>query len=308
MPRFLPLVLLAVGLALQPALAVNDNAGTTGFNFLKVGVGARAAALGGAYAAVAGDLEASAWNPAGLMGIEERCASLSLNRYLVDTQAGFLSVGLPRAGRAWAASLEYFSYGTMRRTDEDGQDLGSFGAFDAAAYVTVAQRVWKNRLTLGANLKTVYSRIDDYAADAYMIDVGLLTPGPLAGMTLGASLSNLGFVRSGYGGFKDSLPVQVRFGLTHRPAHLPVPMMLLADWCVPNDGDPYLAFGLEVQVAGGLYLRPGYSAQPTGAQGDEALGLTTGAGFAFRQQRLDYAYSSYADLGEVHRLSLSSRF
>ena len=53
---------------LTPASAINPNAGTTGFNFLKIGVGTRAAALGGAYAAVSGNIEASAWNPAGLFG------------------------------------------------------------------------------------------------------------------------------------------------------------------------------------------------------------------------------------------------
>ena len=39
--------------ATDPAAAINSNSGTTGFNFLKIGVGARSAALGGAYAAVA---------------------------------------------------------------------------------------------------------------------------------------------------------------------------------------------------------------------------------------------------------------
>jgi hypothetical protein len=292
-----------------PAGATSDNAGTTGFTFLKVGVGARPAALGGAFAGVTGDVEASAWNPAGLVGIEERAAALSLTRYLVDTQAGLLSVALPRGGRVWAASLEYFSYGSMRRMDEDGQDLGSFGAFDGAAYVSVAQRWWRDRVAVGANLKAVYSRIDDYAADAYMVDLGLLVPGPLRGMALGASLSNVGYVRSGYArGYKDSLPVQLRLGLSHQPAHLPVPMLLLADWCLPNDGDPYFAFGVEVQAPGGLFLRPGYSTQPTGAQGDQALGLTAGAGLALQRYRLDYAYSSYPDLGEVHRVSLNTRF
>ena len=76
----------------QPATAINSNAGTTGFNFLKVDVGARSTALGGAYAAVTGDVEATAWNPAGLFGVKRRTAVLSLNSYLIDSQAGFVSV------------------------------------------------------------------------------------------------------------------------------------------------------------------------------------------------------------------------
>ena len=207
--------------ASQPALAINENAGTTGFNFLKIPVGARPTALGGAYAAVAGEMEASAFNPAGLHGLEHRAGVVSLASYLVDTEAGFLSVALPGENRVWAGSVNYFSYGSMRHTDADGQDLGSFGAFELAASLSAAQRVWR-RLAVGASLKAIYSSIQDYTSDAYALDLGLLADGPIKGMKLGFSISNMGSVRSGYtGDFKDSLPVVLRAGVSHRPAHAP---------------------------------------------------------------------------------------
>ena len=155
--------------ASQPALAINENAGTTGFNFLKIPVGARPAALGGAYAAAAGKMEATAFNPAGLHGLEHRAGVVSLASYLVDTEAGFISVALPGESRVWAGSVNYFSYGSMRHTDADGQDLGSFGAFELAASVTAAQRIWR-RLAVGASLKAIYSSIQDYTSDAYALD------------------------------------------------------------------------------------------------------------------------------------------
>ena len=43
--------------------------------------------------------------------------------------------------------------------------------------------------------------------------------------------------------------------------------------------------------------------QQTGAEGDSPLGLSAGAGLALQRYRLDYAFNSYADLGEVHRLA-----
>ncbi len=295
--------------ATPPTEAINSNAGTTGYNFLKIGVGARAAALGGAYVTAAAEAEASAWNPAGLFGIDQRTAAVSLNSYLVDSQAGFISVVTPSAHRVWAVSANYVTYGNMQRTNEEGRDLGSFSAADMAAYISVAQPVWKDWLTLGANVKAIYSNIDEFSSDAYAFDFGLLARGPLQGMHIGASLSNLGFVRSAYAGdFKDSLPVHMRFGLSHQPAHMPVPMLLLADFNVPNDGDPYLALGLEIQPFSGLFLRPGYSLQQVGSAGEEAMGLTAGAGLAAKRYRLDYAFSSYVDLGDVHRVSLIGAF
>ena len=311
----LPMRVAAVGFAAllvlfpasQPALAINENAGTTGFNFLKIPVGARATALGGAYAAVAGEMEASAFNPAGLHGLSQRAGVVSLASYLVDTEAGFISIAVPGESRVWAGSVNYFSYGSMRHTDADGQDLGSFGAFELATSVTAAQRVWR-RLVVGASLKVIYSSIQDYTSDAYALDLGLLADGPIKGMKLGVSISNMGGVRSGYtGGFKDSLPVVVRAGISHRPAHAPLPLILLADVNLPNDGDPFFAFGAELQVGNTLFLRPGYSLQQTGQQGEEAIGLTAGAGVELQRYRLDYAYASYPSLGIVHRLSVSGR-
>lgn len=295
--------------ALQPAAAVNSNAGTTGFNFLKIGVGARSAALGGAYAAVTGDVEATAWNPAGLFGVTRRTAALSLNSYLIDSQAGFVSVAFPKQRRVVAISANYVSYGDLQRTDEEGRALGTFGAADLATYLTIAQQLGPDWLAVGANLKAVYSTIDEFSSDAYLVDFGLLARGPIQGMSLGASLANLGFVRSGFAGdFKDSLPVHIRLGLAHRPAHMPMPMMLLADFNLPNDNDPYLSFGLEVKVAGSLYIRPGYSTQQTGVNGEDPLGVTAGAGLALERYTVDYAYSSFSDLGDVHRFSVIGAF
>ena len=307
--RFIRCILLAaVTLTATDAYAQNDNAGTTGFSFLKVGVGARAAALGGAYTAISGDLESTAWNPAGIYDGGERAAAVSLTSYLVDTEAGFLCVALPSGSRMWAVSVNYFTYGDLQRTSKEGEVTGTFGAFDVATGLTAAQRVWGDRLTLGATAKWIYSGIDDFSADAMAVDLGVLARGPIPGMTVGASMSNLGTVRSGFTkGYEDSLPVLLRVGVSHRPAHFPVPVLLSGDIAIPNDNDAYFTFGAEIRLAGGLTLRPGYSLQQSGLDGDEALGLSTGAGLDLKGMRFDYAYASFPALGDVHRVSLSGR-
>ena len=76
----------------------------------------------------------------------------------------------------------------------------------------------------------------------------------------------------------------------------------------PNDNDSYLSFGLEVQLAGGLYIRPGYTTQQTGAQDEDPLGLSAGAGLTMNRYAVDYAYSSSPDLGHVHRVSVIGTF
>ncbi len=308
--RLLRCFLLAVvtTLAATHVDALNDNAGTTGFNFLKVGVGARAAALGGAFTAISGDLESTTWNPAGIYAVGGRAAAVSYTSYLVDTEAGFLSYAQPAGARMWAVSVNYFNYGDLQGTGVDGSDEGTFGAFDVATGITAAQQVWGHRLTLGATAKWIYSGIDDYTADAWAMDLGVLARGPVPGMTLGLSLANLGSVRSGFTkGYEDSLPVLLRAGVSHSPAHFPLPVLLSADVAVPNDNDAYFTFGAEIRLVGGLTLRPGYSLQQSGLDGDEALGLSAGAGVDLKGMRFDYAYASFPALGDVHRISLSGR-
>ena len=291
------------------AEAINPNAGTTGFNFLKIGVGARASALGGAYSTVSGDVEATSWNPAGLYGIKHRSAVLSLNKYLVNSQAGFASIAIPSINGPWAISANYVTYGKMRRTDIEGRDLGSFSASDIAIYTTFTRAFKNRRIIVGTNFKMVYSSIDTYNSDAYAIDLGLQLVGPVKGMRIGASLSNVGIVRSPYAGdSKDQLPVHMRVGISHTPFHMPMPMLLALDLNVPNDNDAYFSFGMEMELVSGLFIRPGYSLQQTGSTGEDPLGLSAGTGIQHEQYRIDYAYSSFVDLGETHRISLTGHF
>ncbi len=52
----------------SPAEAIDDNAGTAGYSFLKIGVGARPAGMANAYVGLADDYSALYYNPAGIAG------------------------------------------------------------------------------------------------------------------------------------------------------------------------------------------------------------------------------------------------
>ncbi|MEN8208053.1 MAG: hypothetical protein ABFR50_02260, partial [Candidatus Fermentibacteria bacterium] len=62
-------ILAAVMLAIISGSAL---AGTAGFAFLQVPVGARAVAMGGAFTSVSGDPMGLYWNPATLAGLSEQ--------------------------------------------------------------------------------------------------------------------------------------------------------------------------------------------------------------------------------------------
>jgi hypothetical protein len=291
--------------------SIHDQAGTTGFSFLKIGVGARAAALGGAYVSLAEDASALYWNPAGMTGLEGRQITLGYVNYVLDIHSGFLGACLPRAsGLRLGAALNYFSYGEFQETsveDPTGANLGTFGASDLALSFSAAYPL-KNGISLGGTAKIIYSRIEDYSADAYALDLGGLYPLPNGQTRVGASVQNLGFQRSGYASdHKDGLAPIFRVGASHRLAGLP--LLLAVDLFKPSDHHLNLSLGGELVPAENFSLRLGWCSlgqdQHIGTDKDDLAGFAGGVGVRWQKYHLDYAYSSQAELGDVHRATLN---
>jgi hypothetical protein len=79
----------------------------------------------------------------------------------------------------------------------------------------------------------------------------------------------------------------------------------------PRDNDLGLLAGLEYRPVRDFFVRAGYRSldarvgDAATSNGDLA-GWTFGIGIAAsRRYRLDYAYSSFADLGDAHRVGLA---
>ncbi len=72
-----------------------NGPGTTGANFLKIGVGARAAAMGDAFTVIVDDSTSLYWNPAGLAKIEERQLSATYNMWFAGINQGYLGMSFP---------------------------------------------------------------------------------------------------------------------------------------------------------------------------------------------------------------------
>ncbi|MDD5354690.1 MAG: UPF0164 family protein, partial [bacterium] len=76
-------------------------AASTGAAFLKIGAGARPAALGGNYVGLANDVNAVNWNPGGLGFLQEKELSAMYASWLADMNYEFAGYAQP-LGDTWA--------------------------------------------------------------------------------------------------------------------------------------------------------------------------------------------------------------
>jgi hypothetical protein len=176
-----------------------SRVGTRGANFLEIGVGGRALALAGAYAAAANDLSAVYWNVAGIADVQAASGFLSHEQLYGNSglRNNFVAAALPFFGGVLGASFTSFTSGEILRTTEawpDGGDptFGSTVEWRASAVGLHYGRLFTDRLAFGATGKYASEGIQFANAEYWGADVGLRFRTGLYGTTLGAVVANLG--------------------------------------------------------------------------------------------------------------------
>src|SRR5690242_3299611 len=111
--RIIPLGSAAALLLHSVGLGWASGPGTTGADFLKIGLGARAMGMGEAYVAQADDVSSLYWNPAGLALMQERQASFMYDQMYKDLKFQNANLGIPLENGAIGGSLSYLSYGSI---------------------------------------------------------------------------------------------------------------------------------------------------------------------------------------------------
>ena len=105
---------------------ITGGPGTSGADFLTVGVGARALAMGGAFTAVDSGADANAvnWNPAALGFIDGSNVTASYNSLFKDENQGYLGYASPsgKTGGVWAGGLNYLTVSKIERRAANTED------------------------------------------------------------------------------------------------------------------------------------------------------------------------------------------
>lgn len=280
-----------------PAWAIHKKAGVSGAQFLKIGVGARPAAMGEAFVAVSDDVTSIYWNPAGLLKTKDKELVFVHNQWLEDTSYQFIGFSQATEKGKMGIGLSYLGYGEMIGRDKEANPTGNFTAFDMALSLSYSQAI--KEINTGATLKLIHQKNEQEQAQTIALDLGMQTS-LKDNLLLGASLSNLGpkikFISQ-----KDPLPLTTRIGvfLTPFPNFSLLSLYNLKIACdvvKPIDDEFQINYGTEYQLKD-ISFRLGY-------QTDSDFGITTGLGLKIGSYQLDYAYIPWGDLRDTHRFSI----
>ena len=128
-----------------------NGPGTTAASFLKIGVGARAAAMGEAFTALASDGTSLYWNPAGLAQLKTKEISATYNSWFEEIRQGYLSLIFPSLRGTMGLGTNYVDMGKLGGRDLEGNPTGDFTASDTHIFIGYAKKLKKSSwgLTLG---------------------------------------------------------------------------------------------------------------------------------------------------------------
>ena len=208
--------------------------------FLLIWPGARATALGGAFAAVAEDATACYYNQAGLAFIDQTMVTLQHANWLPglhpDMYYEFAGVVRPFGIGTFGLSVIYLTTGKTSVINNDGTYLGEYTTFDIAVGLNYGVLLQPN-VGLGVGWKFIYSylvpdwvweRMPELGIDqggtgiTYGFDVGVLYK-PWSFLTVGSALQNIGpNISYTESGSSDPLPYTLRLGVRVEPVRTSV--------------------------------------------------------------------------------------
>lgn len=308
-------ILLILGIFISAISSLSYSQNT--YEFLKLDMSPRAAAMGGSFVANNDDPDVIFHNPAGLSMLENNPVSFSFVKHLIDINLASVSFSTEfnDLGR-FGGAIKYINYGTFDEADEFGNRTGEFGAGELALIVGYANLLDAN-FYYGANLKFIYSSIADRSSNAIAADIGLHYTIPEQFLNFGFSILNLGTQVSSYYNLKEELPLDITIGVSKRLERIPVRLSLdfhRLNQDRENFTQRFKAFtiGTEINLSKVLTLRLGYDNE---RRSDLKIGTTAGiAGFniglgaKISEYNFNYGYSSLGLVGALHRVGISTSF
>ena len=316
--------------------------GESVFNSLNIPANARAASLGGSAIGIKdGDLNLAFFNPALLDSSTHGSFALSYVNYFSDVNFGYASYAHQLDSlTVIAGTLQYVDYGQFIERDVTSQEIGSFSAGDYAAIIGIGRQI-DSSFTIGANVKFLYSTIDQYTSSAGAIDLAGNYFSKKRKFSASLLIRNLGTQFKSFNtDTREDLPLDIQFGISKQLKHAPLRFSIVADnlqkWDIrPNSEidaveiDPvtgevinnnnfefgdilmrHLSLGTEILISENFHFRFGYNYRRRQelkvAEKPGTAGFSYGLSMKISRFHLSYGRATYHLAGPSNHFTIST--
>ncbi len=175
----------------------NTPYGATAAEFLLFGAGARGTALGTAFSAIATDVSALYYNPAGIALMPRAGAMVGTYDYVAETRYSWGGIAFPFGGGSRSVGIQVGTFGFKDQpvyTAEQPDGTGSvYSVSQTVAGITFAQN-FSDRFSAGVTAKGVFDNLGEASGQAFAVDFGTSFHAQLSGHPIRFSfvVSNLG--------------------------------------------------------------------------------------------------------------------
>jgi hypothetical protein len=299
--------------ASRPAVFASGSAGTSGADFLEIGVGSRPLGMGEAFTAAVDDVNAIYYNPAGLATLRYPVLQVMHQELILDSRFENVSGAMPLFTGFAGFSSSVFWVPPFDRIDVDGNVTGQVQFYNTAFTAAYAQSL--GFMEVGASLKYIYQKIDTLSVHSAAADFGILKrlymyspfDAPIRNLMLGMSFQNIGTKAK-----DDPLPRIMRVGSSYyltKWLGINVDLMQyfidssdLYDFTYGFDESLRINTGVELNYYNILFLRSGYRFNDAGT-------YSFGMGFNYSIKNvgftIDASYSDTGIFGPVYSFSVS---
>mgnify|MGYP006409978763 FL=1 len=325
-------IILLLSILAASLSAQNANLGTAGAQFLKIPIGARSAALGGAVTGMSMDATALFWNPAGIIHNHTHALHVSHIPWMTffDVNALAYTLNLKEQG---AIGFYARTLGMEKMEITTEYEPGGTGEFfdsqDLEMGVSYARKLI-DQFSFGITAKYIRQRIWNEIASGIAFDFGTHYNIEFQNATIAMSLRNFGpdikmdgpdllvfydgseyfpnrFIPSNKNTEAYPLPLIFQFGMGLDLIKAQFFHSRLAlDVIHYNDNDEQVLLGLESTIAQRFILRGGYRFNQTEQQ--PSLGVGLHQRIEKIVIKLDYAFVMHEHLGDTRFLSLDIIF
>ena len=282
-------------------LSAEGSIGTSGADFLELGIGSRPLAMGEAFTAALNDINSIYYNPAGLATLRFPVLSVTHQELILDSRFENVNFGTPMYGGIFALSNSFFWVPPFDKIDIDGETTGEVQFYNGN--FTSGYGYDLGPLYVGGTFKYIYQKIDTLFLSSFAMDIGILKglylyspfDSPIRNFHVGIALLNIGTKAQ-----DDELPRMIRLGTSYMPTgwmslNIDITENMITgsdlyDFTYLFEESFRVNAGLEFNYLELLYLRCGWRFNDGG---------TYSMGFGFNYAVKDVAFSidtSYSDL------------